>query len=199
VVRAVRDGGVVELLVDLVLLCVQLARHGHHGGTPDPPARPTSRTPATLPRPPRPPRPPLTRLPAVPSGSAVLPGPAHPRDSRAAHHRPGGGAGAGSRAGWPRSCAGSSSAPGWPGRACRWTSVQRRCPGRDPQRGQAPGPALPVVRRLPPARRGLRVSAGRGPDVVVLVTTRREKRWREPSSPAAGMGQGGWRGHRQRL
>jgi hypothetical protein len=104
VVRAVRDGGVVELLVDLVRLCVQLARHG---GTPDPPARPTSRTPATLPRPPRPP---LTRLSAVPSGSAVLPGPAHPRDSRAAHHRPGGGAGAGSRAGWPRSCAGSSSA-----------------------------------------------------------------------------------------
>jgi S-adenosyl methyltransferase len=52
---------------------------------------------------------------------------------------------------------------------------------------------------LPPARRGLRVSAGRGPDVVVLVTTRREKRWREPSSPAAGRGQGGWRGHHQRL
>ena len=61
-VRAVRDGGVVELLVDLVRLCVQLARHGHHGGTPDPdPAGSADISdPATLPRPP------LTRLPRSP-------------------------------------------------------------------------------------------------------------------------------------
>ena len=56
-------------------------------------------------------------------------------------------------AAWPASCAAGSSAPGWAGPACPGHRLRRDRPGRDPQRRHAAGPALPVGRRLQPARR----------------------------------------------
>src|ERR1035441_6805555 len=154
------------VLDDLVRLCVQLARHGHGQATAlpaatAPPAAPppcpaqvaplTQAAPVTLLTPPgtatpvTPPRPPRTRAapdPGTPPGAAgpaVFPGPAQPRGPRAGHHWQGG------RAGVRPGRAGLVLAPGAarrpprrpePAVGCR---VQRRCPGRDPERGQAAG------------------------------------------------------------
>ena len=59
------------------------------------------------------------------------------------------------RAGWPHSCAASSSAPAGRAQPAAGHRLQRHRPGRHPPRRHPARPALPVGRRLQPARRRL--------------------------------------------
>ncbi len=105
------------------------------------------------------PQPPGPRRPGPGRAAARSPaaaGRAEPRRTRAEHHRRGHRAAV--RSGRARLVLAAPSArrPARRPQPAAGRRLQQRHPGRDPQRGQAPRPALPVGRRLRPARLGLR-------------------------------------------
>ena len=112
------------MLDDLVRLCVELDRLDHAADRPRPP---DDRQPDQA-RPHRPGRRCGRRSSARPPTCCPVP------------------------AGWPASCGPGSSAPGSPAQPAAGHRVQQGHPARDPQRRDPAGPALPVARRLPPAR-----------------------------------------------
>ena len=139
VVPATVNPGVLE---DLVRLCcpgtapAPPPRHHHTGPATDPGARPDRGRPGQPP-----------------------PGPAagaEPRVAGAAHHRRGHRAAVRSRRARVVLAAAAARRPARRAEPAAGHRLQQRHPGRDPQRGQAPRPALPVGRRLRPARLGVR-------------------------------------------
>ena len=182
-------------------LCLQLAGHGPHrvGHGPHcgpPPADPPVQPPAAD----QPADPPADRLDPAARGRPRI------RRGRCSSTRSSAGPSTWSRPGRAglASCVPGSSAPGWPGRQpAAGRRPQRRDPRRHPPRGDPAGPALPLGRRLRPARVSLR-----GPSCDPPGRRRQDQRGRlcavlffPPSRGHPRMGldrypQSGWHHHR---